>query len=190
MIAQNEVSADFPTKFLSPNKAEGRHIRIVELPDKESEARWVAGELERMHGAGRRWADLAVLYRQHAHRDKLVEELSRRKIPFVITRLSILVHPLVRDVLAYLRLIAKPYDDVACARILAMPAWQMQPEDLLRLAERAKRERAADATTFCNLRKASWRLIPRTAAPMNCWRFCWRSGKRCGAAPHGKFWRN
>jgi DNA helicase-2/ATP-dependent DNA helicase PcrA len=47
----------------------------------------------------------------------------------------------VRDVLAYLRLIAKPFDDVACARILAMPAWQMQPEDLLRLAERAKRER-------------------------------------------------
>jgi DNA helicase II / ATP-dependent DNA helicase PcrA len=141
VIGLNEVSADFPTKILSPNKAEGRRIRIAELADKDSEARWVAGELERIHGAGRRWADLAVLYRQHAHRDELVEELSRRKIPFVITRLSILVHPLIRDVLAYLRLIAKPYDDVACARVLAMPAWQMLPEDLLRFAERAKRER-------------------------------------------------
>ena len=141
VISLNEVSADFPTKILSPNKAEGRRIRIAELADKESEARWVAGDLERIHGAGRRWSDLAVLYRQHAHRDELVEELSRRKIPFIITRLSILVHPLVRDVLAYLRLIAKPYDDVSCARVLAMPAWQMQPEDLLRIAERAKRER-------------------------------------------------
>jgi DNA helicase-2/ATP-dependent DNA helicase PcrA len=141
VIGQNEVSADFPNKILSSNKVEGRRIRIVETADKESEARWVAGELERIHGAGRRWADLAVLYRQHAHRDELVEELSRRKIPFVITKLSILVHPLVRDVLAYLRLIAKPFDDVACARILAMPAWHLQPEDLLRLAERAKRER-------------------------------------------------
>lgn len=141
VIGQNEISADFPNKILSPNKPEGRRIRIAELADKESEARWVAGELQRIHDGGRRWADLAVLYRQHAHRDELVEELSRRGIPFVISRLSILVHPLVRDVLAYLRLIAKPYDDVACARILAMPAWQMQPEDLLRLAERAKRER-------------------------------------------------
>ncbi|MGA2421294.1 MAG: ATP-dependent DNA helicase [Candidatus Acidiferrum sp.] len=143
VIAQNEVSADFPNKILSPNKSEGERIRIAELADPPSEALWVANELERLHGAGRRWKDLAVLYRQHAHRDDLVEELSRRTIPFVISRLSILVHPLVRDVLAYLRLIAKPFDDVACARILAMPAWEMQPEDLLRLAERAKRERRA-----------------------------------------------
>jgi DNA helicase-2/ATP-dependent DNA helicase PcrA len=141
VIAQNEVSADFPNKILAPNKAEGERIRVAELADKDSEARWVGSELQRIHSAGRRWKDLAVLYRQHAHRDDLVEELSRRKIPFVITKLSILEHPLVRDVLAYLRLIAKPYDDVACARILAMPAWQMRPEDLLRLAERAKRER-------------------------------------------------
>jgi DNA helicase-2/ATP-dependent DNA helicase PcrA len=141
VIAQNEVSADFPSKVLSPNKKEGERIRIVELMDKESEARWVAGELARVHALGRRWSDLAVLYRQHAHRDELVEELSRRRIPFVITKLSILVHPLVRDVLAYLRLIANSADDVACARILAMPAWYMQPEDLIRVAERAKRER-------------------------------------------------
>jgi DNA helicase II / ATP-dependent DNA helicase PcrA len=141
VIAQNEVSADFPNKILSPNKSEGERIRIVELADPDGEARWIASELARLQGLGRRWRDMAVLYRQHAHRDELVEELSRRKIPFVITKLSILVHPLVRDVLAYLRLIAKPFDDVACARILAMPAWQMQPEDLMRLAERAKRDR-------------------------------------------------
>jgi DNA helicase-2/ATP-dependent DNA helicase PcrA len=141
VIGLNEVSADFPTKILSPNKPDGRRIRIAELPDKDAEARWVASDLERLHNAGRRWSDLAVLYRQHAHRDELVEELSRRQIPYDIDKLSILVHPLVRDVLAYLRLIAKPSDDVACARILAMPAWHLQPEDLLRLAERAKKER-------------------------------------------------
>jgi ATP-dependent DNA helicase UvrD/PcrA len=141
VIGHNEVSADFPNKILSPNKKEGERIRIVELPDKVEEARWVAGELARTHALGRRWSDMAVLYRQHAHRDELVEELSVRKIPFVIDKLSILVHPLVRDVLSYLRLIAKPHDDVACARILAMPAWQMQTEDLIRIAERAKKDR-------------------------------------------------
>ncbi|HXN96402.1 MAG TPA: ATP-dependent DNA helicase [Candidatus Acidoferrales bacterium] len=141
VIGQNTVSADFPKKVLSPNKPPGEKIRIVELATPEEESRWVASELERIHGAGRRWKDFAVLYRQHAHRDHLVEELSQRKIPFVIARLSILEHPLVRDVLAYLRLIAAPYDDIACARVLAAPAWQLDAADLVRLAMRARREK-------------------------------------------------
>src|SRR5260221_8166176 len=130
VIGQNTVSADFPKKVLSPNKPEGERIRIVELATPEEEARWVAGELERIHKAGRRWRDFAVLYRAHGHRDELVRELSHRKIPFVISRLSILEHPLVKDVLAYLRLIATPYDDIAAARVLAAPAWQLAPVDL------------------------------------------------------------
>ena len=143
VIGQNTVSADFPKKVLSPNKPPGEKIRIVELATPEEESRWVASELERIHGAGRRWKDFAVLYRQHAHRDHLVEELSRRKIPFVIARLSILEHPLVRDVLAYLRLIAAPYDDIACSRALAAPAWQLDAADLVRLATRARKEKKA-----------------------------------------------
>ncbi|HEY4818667.1 MAG TPA: ATP-dependent DNA helicase [Candidatus Acidoferrum sp.] len=141
VIGQNTVSADFPKKVLSPNKPEGEKIRIVELATPEDEARWVAGELERIHKAGRRWRDFAVLYRAHGHRDELVRELARRKIPFVISRLSILEHPLVKDVLAYLRLIATPYDDIATARVLAAPAWQLTPPDLVRFAERARKER-------------------------------------------------
>jgi ATP-dependent DNA helicase UvrD/PcrA len=143
VIGQNAVSADFPKKVLNASKQEGEKIRIVELATEEDEARWVAGELERMHGAGRKWGDFAVLYRQHAHRDELVEELSRRKIPFVISRLSILEHPLVKDVLAYLRMIATPFDDIACARVLAAPAWGLEARDLVRLAERAKKEKKA-----------------------------------------------
>jgi DNA helicase-2/ATP-dependent DNA helicase PcrA len=141
VIGQNTVSADFPKKILSPNKAEGEKIRIVELATPEDEARWVAGELERIHKAGRRWRDFAVLYRAHGHRDELVRELAHRKIPFVISRLSILEHPLVKDVLAYLRLIATPYDDIATARVLSAPAWQLGPADLVRFAERARKER-------------------------------------------------
>ncbi len=141
VIAQNTVSADFPKKVLSTSKPEGEKIRIVELATLEDEARWVASELERIHKAGRRWRDFAILYRAHGHRDELVRELSRRRIPFVISRLSILEHPLVKDILAYLRLIATPYDDVATARVLAAPAWQLAPADLVRFAERARKER-------------------------------------------------
>ena len=140
VIAQNETSADFPNKVLEAGKPEGERVRIAELATEEEEALWVASQIERGQKAGRKWSDFAVLYRQHAHRDLLVPELARRKIPFVITRLSILDHPLVRDTLAYLRLIARPYDDVSSARVLAAPAWGLQPVDLVRLAGRARKE--------------------------------------------------
>jgi DNA helicase-2/ATP-dependent DNA helicase PcrA len=141
VIGMNTASADFPKKVLTTNRAEGEKIRIVELAETEEEARWVAKEIERIHRTGRRWRDFAVLYRAHNHRDALVTELSQRKIPFVISRLSILEHPLVKDLIAYLRLIAKPYDDIAAARVLAAPAWRLVPSDLVRYAERARKSR-------------------------------------------------
>ena len=141
VIAQNETSADFPNKVLEPSKPEGERVRIAELATAEEEALWVAGQIERGHKAGKKWSEFAILYRQHAHRDFLVPELARRKIPFVISRLSILDHPIVRDTLAYLRLIARPYDDVSCARVLSAPAWGLEPRELVWLAERAKKDR-------------------------------------------------
>src|SRR6266567_8676560 len=162
VIAQNAVSADFPKKLLNANRPEGEKIRIVELANEEEEAQWVADELQRIHGAGRRWRDFAALYRQHAHRNELVKELSRRKIPFVIARLSILEHPLVRDVLAYLRLLAQPYDDIACARVLSAPAWHLQPEDLVRLAERAAKKRG---TALYDALQAPQSELPFDASP-------------------------
>src|SRR5215467_3835671 len=66
VIAQNTVSADFPKKFLNANRKEGEKIRIAEFASDEEEARWVAGELQRVHAsgasgasgaAGRRWMD-------------------------------------------------------------------------------------------------------------------------------------
>jgi len=141
VIGQNSTTADFPKKILSASKNEGERIRIAEFSSEEDEARWIAEEVQRLHRAGRHWRDFAVLYRQHAHRDELVAELSRRKIPFVISKLSILDHPLVKDVLAYLRLISAPYDDIACVRVLAAPAWSLEPADLVRLSERARKEK-------------------------------------------------
>jgi DNA helicase II / ATP-dependent DNA helicase PcrA len=141
VISLNEVSPEFPKKVLQATKAEGEKIRIVEHESEEDEAAWIADELQRLRKAGRRWRDFGVLYRQHAHRDELVEELSHRKIPFVITKLSILEHPLVRDVLAYLNLIAKPFDDISCARVLSAPAWHLTAEDLVRLTERGGKKR-------------------------------------------------
>jgi DNA helicase-2/ATP-dependent DNA helicase PcrA len=141
VISNNEVSADFPNKVLEPTRAEGERIRVVELASEDDEARWVTSDLERLHKAGTPWRDFAVLYRKHETRDELVQELAQRRIPFVIARLSILDHPLVRDVLAYLTMIAKPHDNVACARVLGSPAWRLEPADLVRLSERTRKKR-------------------------------------------------
>src|SRR4029077_8850985 len=41
VIGLNEVSADFPKKFLAPTRAEGERVRVVELPDADDESRWI-----------------------------------------------------------------------------------------------------------------------------------------------------
>ena len=99
----------------------------------------MASEIERLHEAGAPWRSMAVLYRKHTHREQVAEALARRRIPYVIRKLSILSSTLVRDLLAYVRLIGAPGNDVACARVLAIPYWKIEPRDLARLAERAER---------------------------------------------------
>ena len=140
-IRHNEKPVNIPEYPLRPVRDDGDKVRIATHPSNIAEAQWVAQEIERLHRAGARWRTFAVLYRSHAHRDKLVEVLKSRKIPFVIKNLSILSHRLVRDIIAYLRLIDHASDDVACARVLAMPAWGLEPVDLVRLAERASKSK-------------------------------------------------
>lgn len=138
-----EHSPLVPKKELVAHKPEGEKVRIAEFGSAQEEARWIAAEVERLHNAGQRWRSFAVLYRIHTHRDALVEALHERRIPFVIRNLTILDHPLVRDLLAYLRLLARPSDSVACARVLAAPAWGFEPADLLRLSERAAKSKCS-----------------------------------------------
>jgi DNA helicase-2/ATP-dependent DNA helicase PcrA len=140
-IRHNEKPSNIPEYPLTAVREDGDKVRIVTHPSSDAEAQWVASEIDRLHRAGAKWRTFAVLYRGHAHRDKLVEVLKARKIPFVIKNLSILSHSLVRDLIAYLRLIDQPSDDVACARVLAIPAWGLDASALVRLAERAAKSK-------------------------------------------------
>jgi len=141
VIRQNYKTKKLPPKVLTTENPGAEKIRIAEFGEADQEATWIADELDRMHRAGRGWGEFAVLYRAHAHRDLLVEILTAREIPFVIRKLSILETTLVRDVMAYLRQVAHPGDDVACARVLAAPAWGLGAADVVRLAERAAKAR-------------------------------------------------
>ncbi|MGA9882307.1 MAG: ATP-dependent DNA helicase [Candidatus Acidiferrales bacterium] len=137
VIENNEKSPLLPSSKLETEHREGERVRVVEFGTPEEEAHWVASEIDRLHEAGAKWRAMAVLYRKHSHRAQLLEALRRRGIPFAIKNFSILSSTLVRDLLAWLRLIGQPSDNVACARVLAAPYWGLEPRDLVRLAERA-----------------------------------------------------
>lgn len=156
-ISHNEKPTNIPEYPLTAVRDEGEKVRVATHSTSAAEAQWLAGELDRLHRAGARWRTFAVLYRSHSHRDKLVEELKRLKIPFVIKNLTILSHRIVRDLVAYLRLIDHPGDDVACARVLAMPAWKLTPADLVRLLERTAKVRGS---SLWDTAKAAWQEPP------------------------------
>ena len=139
VIRHNEQSPLLPPNSLRTENREGEKVRVVEFGRPEEEAEWVASEIERLHDAGAAWRSFAVLYRRHTHRAQMLDALRRKRIPFVIRNFSILSSTIIRDLLAWLRLIGLPADNVACARVLAAPYWGLQPRDLVRLAERAEK---------------------------------------------------
>jgi DNA helicase-2/ATP-dependent DNA helicase PcrA len=139
VIQVNEQAPLLPLNKLTTENREGEKIRVVEFAAPAEEAWWVASEIERLHVAGASWHTMAVLYRKHTHRELLLDALRRKGIPFVIRKFSILSSTLVRDLLAWLRLIGEPGDNVACARVLAAAYWGLEPRDLIRLAERAEK---------------------------------------------------
>lgn len=140
-ISHNEKSPLLPAKNLTTANSDGEKIRVVEFGSAEEEAHWIAAEIERLHDAGAPWRSFAILYRKHTHRAHLLAALRHRGIPRVIRKSSILSTTIVRDLLAWLRLIAVPADNISCARVLSAPYWGLEPRDVVRLAERAEKNR-------------------------------------------------
>ena len=158
---QQNADRVFRDKRLVTENAEGDKIRLVEFAGIEEEAHWVVEEIAQLHEKGSAWRDFAVLYRAHAHRDRLVARLVERGVPFVIRNLSILDSTLVRDVTAYLRLIDTPSDDVACARVLGAPAWALEPADLVRFTERTSRSRGRSLWDVLNEAQGELNFAPK-----------------------------
>jgi DNA helicase II / ATP-dependent DNA helicase PcrA len=122
----------------------GRSVEIVTWRDKEVEAADLAGQFRRkrkeLHCS---WSDFAVLYRQHNHREELVQELAARGIPFSIEGLDILDTPEVRDLVACLSVAVAPNDAAGLFRVAALPQFQIVAGEL-RSAMRAVRRDELD----------------------------------------------
>ncbi|MGO9125460.1 MAG: ATP-dependent helicase [Terriglobales bacterium] len=76
------------------------------------------------------WKDLAVLYRQHLHRDELVAELSEQNIPFSIENMDVVDTPEARDLFACLGALVSVRDDASLFRVAALPQFTVDPEKL------------------------------------------------------------
>jgi DNA helicase-2/ATP-dependent DNA helicase PcrA len=115
-IAHNE--RQFP-KELRASRESGPLPAVVALPDIPDQASFVAQRLLEWHDEGDRLQELAVLYRAHYQALELQIELTRRGIPYEIrsgTRFFEQRH--VKDVLAFLRIVVNPKDELSWKRAL------------------------------------------------------------------------
>ena len=86
------------------------------------EAMAVAMEIGRQHRLGRPYQDVAVLYRTNAQSYALERALRQSYIPYkIVGGLRFLDRAVVKDVLAYLRLLHQPHDRVSFGRIVNLP---------------------------------------------------------------------
>jgi DNA helicase-2/ATP-dependent DNA helicase PcrA len=110
-------------KTLFTAKQGGEPVTLLTAADERDEAEWLAGELSRRAADDDvAYEGMAVLYRTNAQSRPLEEALRFRGIPYrLVGAVSFYERREVKDVLAYLRLIANPADDEAFARIVNVP---------------------------------------------------------------------
>jgi DNA helicase-2/ATP-dependent DNA helicase PcrA len=106
-------------KQLRAARGSGALPAVVALPDIPDQARFAAQRLLEWHDEGEKLSDLAVLYRAHYQALELQIELTRRGIPYEIrSGMRFFEQRHVKDVLAFLRLIVNPKDELSWKRAL------------------------------------------------------------------------
>jgi DNA helicase-2/ATP-dependent DNA helicase PcrA len=101
----------------------GEPLQLAELADEHEEARWVAGEIERLgEEDGVRREDVAVFYRTNAMSRVLEDTLVRFELPYqVIGGTKFYERAEIKDAVAYLSLLVNPADLVSFNRIVNSP---------------------------------------------------------------------
>ena len=123
--AANAVISNNPSrrpKRLWTDLGAGDPIATFEAEDEHDEAAYVAQEIAALEKGGRRLSDVAVFYRTNAQSRVLEELFVKFGIPYqVVGGLKYYDRREVKDVLAYLRTLVNPDDQVALKRIVNVP---------------------------------------------------------------------
>ncbi|HEY4120142.1 MAG TPA: UvrD-helicase domain-containing protein, partial [Byssovorax sp.] len=111
-------------KTLVATRLGGEKVSVIVAPDAEVEASFVADETQRViEQGGLRPRDVAVLYRSNLQSQPIEAALKERQIPLrMIGGQQFFERKEVKDLLAYLRLVLKPDDEMALRRIINYPA--------------------------------------------------------------------
>ncbi len=127
-------------KTLTTRRRGGEAVTLLAAADERDEAEWVARELQRRSAAGEwSYADMAVLYRTNSQSRALEEAFRRAGIPYrLIGAISFYERREVKDLLAYLRLVANPSDDEAFLRAVAVPRRGLGESSLAALGQQAR----------------------------------------------------
>jgi len=129
----------------------GEPPRVHQAKDEIEEAKFVVGEIAaRIERNKRRPKDFAILCRTNEQPRAFEMELRRRKIPYVLMGgTSFYDRKEIRDVLAYVKLLVHPADEVSLLRIINVPARGIGQSTVRRLLDEAVKQG-----------KPMWELLP------------------------------
>jgi len=114
-IAHN--AKQFP-KNLRAVRDGGEAPVLSAAPSPDAQASFVAQQVLELADEGMPLSEIAVLYRNHSHSLEIEVELTRRNVPYEVrSGLRFFEQRHVKDVLAHLRFVANPRDEVAFARM-------------------------------------------------------------------------
>jgi DNA helicase-2/ATP-dependent DNA helicase PcrA len=109
-------------KVLVPVKSHKGEVRIDSYEDEAEEAGAVAGQIEELVTSGVSGSEIAVFYRVNAMSRGLEEAFIRHKVPYQVVRgVEFYNRKEIRDILAYLKVLVNPADEVALQRIINTP---------------------------------------------------------------------
>lgn len=109
-------------KKLWTEAEQGEKIRYYRANDEKEEARFIASEIDRLKTKSRKYADFAVLYRTNAQSRTFEEALSAREVPYrVLGGTRYYDRKEIKDIMAYMRLVQNPKDDLSLSRIINEP---------------------------------------------------------------------
>lgn len=124
--AANEViqnNSNRKPKNLWTENDEGAKISYFRGDNEFGEGQFVAGKIRELVGSGKRsFSDIAILYRTNAQSRVIEETLMKANINYnIVGGTKFYDRKEIKDILAYLRLVANPDDDISFARIVNVP---------------------------------------------------------------------
>lgn len=119
VIKNNKQRKD---KNLWTENSEGEKIKYYRAYDGKDEAHYVSHMIGKLRQQDVRYEDIAVLYRTNAQSRTIEEELLKDNIPYhIVGGFSFYQRKEIKDLLAYLKLIHNPKDNVSFVRVINTP---------------------------------------------------------------------